>query len=151
MILELTRFASGSDSTLGLLTVDGVFECFICEDEKRETKIAGETRIPAGVYPIELRREGGMLSRYQAKFGKTEHPGMLWLRNVPNFEFIYIHIGNDDDDTEGCLLTGTGARKGSDGGGTVQSSTDSYLELYRKILYPIGRGEPVYIIVRDNL
>ena len=36
MKLELKRFSAGNDSTLGLMFVDGEFECFTLEDEYRE-------------------------------------------------------------------------------------------------------------------
>ena len=39
MKIELKRFSSQSDTTLGLLFVDGEFECFTLEDEYREEKI----------------------------------------------------------------------------------------------------------------
>ena len=51
MKLEVLRFSSQSDSTLGLLfdvTNGREFLCYTIEDEARETKVMGETRIPAG-------------------------------------------------------------------------------------------------------
>ena len=55
--MELThrRFKSDSNSTIGLLSIDCMFECFVCEDEYRSVKVKGETRIPAGRYEIKLR------------------------------------------------------------------------------------------------
>jgi len=31
---------------------------------------------------------------------------MLWLQNVPNFEYVYLHIGNVVENSEGCVLVG---------------------------------------------
>ena len=56
MELVVLRFSSQSDSTSGLLfekTPYGMFFlCYTLEDEKRDVKVAGETRIPAGKYKI---------------------------------------------------------------------------------------------------
>ena len=109
MKLEVLRFSSDSDSTLGVLfdtTNERKFLCFTLEDEFREIKISGETRIPAGTYNVTLRTEGGFNQRYNDKFGTDFNKGMLWVRDVPGFEYILIHIGNTDDNTEGCLLVG---------------------------------------------
>ena len=52
MRLLVQRFSSQNDSTNGLLyeiTDDGVrFLCYTLEDERRDEKIMGETRIPEG-------------------------------------------------------------------------------------------------------
>lgn len=146
MILTLERFQHGHDATLGLLRVNGIFECFTVEDEHREEKVDGETRIPAGVYPITLRNEGGMTQRYAEKF--PFHRGMLWLRDVPNFKYVYIHIGNTDDNTSGCILVNQGAMKVGDGGYGM-SSTPAYTALYEKIIKAMDSGETVYIVIED--
>ena len=115
------------------------------EDEHRVAKVRGETRIPAGRYQIELRTTGGMHSRYLTRFGSSWHRGMLWLRNVPGFSFIYIHIGNTDDDTEGCIVVGEGRDEVSR---SVRQSTNAYRQLYPRIASAIAR-EGVWITVRD--
>jgi len=106
MKLEVIRFSSQSDSTLGLLfdVTDGrKFLCFTIEDEARETKVKGETRIPAGTYKLKLRKEGGYHNRYVSKFGAM-HKGMIHVQDVPGFTYILWHTGNTDDHTDGCLL-----------------------------------------------
>ena len=90
MKLEVIRFSSQSESTLGMLfdvTNGKKFLCFTLEDEARETKVKGETRIPAGIYNLELRNEGGFNERYVKKFGSI-HKGMIHVLNVPNFDYI---------------------------------------------------------------
>ena len=72
MKLEVIRFSSQNDSTLGLLfdvTHGRKFLCFTLEDEARDTKVMGETRIPAGIYDLKLRTEGGYHNRFLKKFG----------------------------------------------------------------------------------
>ena len=108
MKLEVIRFSSQNDSTLGLLfdvTNGRKFLCFTLEDEDRETKVMSETRIPAGIYELKLRTTGGFHSRYSKKYGSW-HKGMIHVQNVPNFRYILWHTGNNDEHTAGCLLLG---------------------------------------------
>lgn len=147
MKLTLERFTNNGHATLSLLFVDGVFNCFGLEDEPREIKVSGETRIPAGEYQINLRAEGGMTQRYARRF-PTIHEGMLWLQDVPNFEWVYIHIGNREDHTDGCILTGQTASAASM---TVGMSTAAYEALYRKVRNAARDGDlSIEIIDRDT-
>ena len=154
MRLWLERFGYGSDSTLGKLhwMVDNgepEFLGFILEDERREVKVPGETCIPPGVYPVTLRAEGGMTQRYANRFPEM-HEGMAWIRSVPNFEYVYFHIGNTDDDSEGCLLTGTSPVILSDGEFQVARSTDAYKVLYPLIAAALASGEDVVLSVTEK-
>ena len=146
MKLELIRYTADQDSSGGLLMIDGKFFCYTCEDEKREIKIAGETRIPSGDYKIKLRNEGGMTKRYAAKY--DFHQGMIHLQDVPNYEWVYIHVGNTDDHTEGCLLVGYGANR-ADLENTVSRSRDAYTDLYKLILAAIAAGEEIEIKIKE--
>ena len=107
MKLEVLRFSSEADSTNGLLfevtDIGRKFLAYTLEDEARALKVRGETRVPAGIYKIELRKEGGFHERYTKKYPGI-HRGMLHVTDVPNFEYILIHTGNTDEHTAGCLL-----------------------------------------------
>lgn len=131
MKITINRFSSNDDATLSAVNVDGKFECFGLEDEYREVKVANETRIPAGVYDVNLRTTGGFHQRYLEKFPDF-HKGMLQVMDVPDFEYILIHIGNTDDDTAGCLILGQGAN--SAGELSVASSTYAYKSFYKKVI-----------------
>ncbi|MDJ0685406.1 MAG: DUF5675 family protein [Alphaproteobacteria bacterium] len=131
MQLTLTRFLATDDATFGLLRVDGAPECFTLEDEARDVKVMHETRIPAGTYRITLRDEGGMTGRYAKRFPEF-HRGMLWLRDVPGFEWIYIHLGNTDDDTSGCILVGQQPRLIPGRPLLLRDSAPAYRRLYAK-------------------
>ena len=139
MEIEVKRFAHGNDDTLGLLFVDCVFECFTLEDEYRSKKVKHETRIPEGRYKIELRNEGGMTAKYAEKY--DFHEGMLWLRDVPNFEYIYIHTGNNDDHSSGCLLVGDTCQTNLYKNGFIGNSRTAYERLYKKIVNAMKEGE----------
>ena len=147
MKLEVLRFSSQEDSTNGILfDVTGgerKFLCYTLEDEYREEKVSGETRIPAGTYDIVLRTVGGFHSRYVKKYGEM-HKGMLWVWDVPGFEYILIHTGNTDEHTAGCLLVGdTQQANFGSSNGMVGSSVNAYKRIYPPIAAAIESGEKV--------
>ena len=135
MRLELYRFSSQNESTLGILyivndeTNQKDFLCFTLEDQKREVKVYGETRIPKGTYKIEYRKEGGYHNNYSKRFPSI-HRGMLEIRDVPNFTHILLHCGNTDDDTDGCLLVGNVVSQNITKNGFLGQSTDCYKRIY---------------------
>lgn len=128
-------------STLGRLDVFGT-KVWTLEDPKQIHKIWGETRIPAGTYQITLRAAGGMHQRY--KKWHSEHKGMLYLRKVPLFEWVYIHVGNTPVDTNGCILVGLG--RGVD---HITSSRDAYKLIYPSIVDAI-RSDGCWIEIIDE-
>jgi len=155
MELLVKRIATGDESTIGAMYVidrdaevgdERSFRNFTMEDQPNEPKVPGETRIPAGRYRIKLRTEGGMHGRYSDKF--DWHRGMLWLQDVPNFTFVYIHYGNYEKDTDGCILTGDGAQSNVLDDGMVMSSVSAYTRLYQEIIDEVENGE-VWITIED--
>ena len=121
------------------------FLCYTLEDEYREVKIKGKTRVPAGTYPVVLRKEGGFNERYSKKFPDM-HIGMLHIINVLNFEYILIHVGNTDADTAGCLLVGNSQVSNLiQKDGFVGSSTNAYKDIYPEIAKALEEGQEVSI------
>jgi len=153
MNLEVVRFSSESDSTNGLLfdITDGKrkFLAYTLEDEYRKEKVMHETRIPAGKYEITLRTVGGFHAKYTKKYGEM-HKGMLWVRNVPGFEYILIHTGNTDEHTSGCLLLGdTQTNNQIKKDGFTGSSTQAYKRVYPPIADILDNGGSVNITYTD--
>ena len=132
--LEVLRYSSGADSTLGILSEMGdygrEFLCYTLEDEFREEKVSAETRIPEGTYDIKLRTTGGFNSRYLNKFGADWHRGMLHVQNVEGFEYILIHTGNTDEHTMGCLLVADTSQQNITKDGFIGASVDAYKRIY---------------------
>jgi len=141
MKLQVFRYNSDDDHTNSVLLVNGRYECDGLEDEFRAEKVMHETRIPAGVYKVELRTEGGFHQRYQKRFGQW-HEGMLWIKDVPGFEFILIHILNTDEGTSGCYGVGYAGRNNHN---WISNSTLAYRALYPKVKNAIKKGEEVTI------
>ena len=147
MKLEVIRYSSQKDSTLGMLfdvTKGRKFLCFTLEDEARDTKIMAETRIPAGIYELKLRTVGGFHGRYSKKYGSW-HKGMIHVQNVPNFRYILWHTGNNDEHTAGCLLLGDTSQQNVSKEGFIGGSTDAYKRIYPKIAKAIESGELVRV------
>tara|TARA_R100000008_G_scaffold82720_1_gene67283 strand:+ start:2583 stop:3080 length:498 start_codon:yes stop_codon:yes gene_type:complete len=160
MELEVIRFSSGTDSTNGiLLEIDRHapaphsegFRCkreflaYTLEDEHRDKKVYGETRIPDGVYKLGLRKEGGYHAKYSKRFSDI-HIGMLHVLNVPGFEYILIHCGNTDEHTAGCLLVGDSQENNQiTKDGFIGKSTQAYKRIYPRIAEAIDCEEKVTI------
>lgn len=148
MRLEVWRLMSGLDATIGLLfeTRDSHESlCFTLEDQAQPgTKVPGETRIPAGTYRITLRPEGGFHQRYAQRFPDF-HKGMLWIRDVPGFEYILLHCGVTDEDTAGCVLVGDGAMQNVTRRGRLLDSELAYRRIYPPIVRTLLLGGEVSI------
>jgi hypothetical protein len=150
MKYEVLRTSSGKDSTSGLLFEVSqnkrTFLAYTLEDEQRDVKVWGETRIPAGTYKLKLREEGGFHNRYLNKYGNTFHKGMIHVQDVPGFEYILWHTGNTDEHTAGCLIMGntqTNNRIAKDG--FIGSSVDAYKFVYPRVVSAIQAGIDVEV------
>ena len=158
MELEVIRFSSGTDSTNGILLeviqqgneIDGIFKqkkflAYTLEDEYRNEKVYGETRIPNGTFRVGLRKVGGYHAKYSKRFPHI-HIGMLHVLDVPGFEYILIHCGNTDEHTAGCLLVGDSQENNQiTKDGFIGKSTQAYKRIYPRIAEAIDCGEKVTI------
>ena len=150
--LEVLRYSSGADSTLGLLSEVGPegreFLAYTLEDEWREEKVSAETRIPEGTYDIKLRTTGGFHSLYANKFGDW-HKGMLHVQDVPGFEYILIHTGNTDEHTMGCLLVADTSQQNITKEGFIGASTSAYKRGYPSLAQWLLDGNKLNITYID--
>ena len=145
MKLDVVRTQFGKDATNGMLFIDGVFECYTLEDQYQAVKVMHETCIPEGEYEIKLRTVGGFHAKYTKRYGSM-HKGMLWLQDVPGFEYILIHTGNTDEHTSGCLIIGeTQQDLDVNFNGMVGASAVAYKKLYPKVAGALLNGEKVTI------
>ena len=151
MELEVIRFSSGTDSTNGILIdkTNNKFLAYTLEDEYRDEKKFGETRIPEGTYKLGLRKVGGYHTKYSKRFSDI-HIGMLHVLDVPNFEYILIHCGNTDEHTAGCLLVGDSQENNQiTKDGFIGKSTQAYKRIYPEIAKAIKIGQDVTITYKD--
>jgi hypothetical protein len=138
MIIKITRRYYTDKTTIGEIDIDGEsLGIFSLEDVTRFFKIMGKTAIPAGKYMANI--------TYSNRFGRY----MLELLAVPGFLFIRMHTGNDEKDTEGCILTGM--TRSVD---TVYNSVAAYTILWGRvheyIKDPMKHVDPIWVEVKDT-
>ncbi|MBI3778933.1 MAG: RHS domain-containing protein, partial [Gammaproteobacteria bacterium] len=85
-----------------------------------ENAYAGENGdknpIPPGTYSAFVRRD--------------HNPNRVELKNVPGFENVQIHVGNEPDDVEGCFAVGT--KRSRDWVGPSTSAIKKILQIIQK-------------------
>lgn len=133
MILRLEREPTFDGTTLGDLFVNGLWTCFTLEDAVRDgEKIAHETAIPAGRYPVTITKS--------LRFGRM----LPLIEGVSGFEGIRIHPGNTKADTSGCILVGLAKNISTR---QIESSRAALDFLQPQIAHAIAAGEDVRLDV----
>jgi hypothetical protein len=133
--LELLRYSDANECTQGLLFLNGLFFCHTLEDEFKEKKVAGETRIPEGTYKLGLQLADTPLTikyreRYPAFF--KHH---IEITNIPDYSGVYLHPGTNHEHTRGCPLVGGNIGNNTVEAGKLTNSARDWERLYR-IVYP---------------
>lgn len=136
MLLNLIRIRRIGAATIGKMFINGGFECWTLEDAYHEQKVPHETCIPMGAYRIDVRTS----PRFTPIYGHK----MLWVKDVPGFEYILIHRGNTVSDTSGCILVGADTA-----GSKLLRSTEAYDKFYNKVAPAVNAGEIVMLGVID--
>lgn len=162
--ITVDRFPSTKEWTLSEFSILGVKRGVGVEDEKRDVKVFGETRIPNGIYELELTvspkfsksyyaDENGYLSTTKTIRFNKEHL-LIHVKEVPGFDRILWHWGNTDLDTHGCYIVGSyfGDTKGRKG---VISSRVKYVEIY-PIIYGLiknnqAKGLKTFVEYKDKI
>lgn len=154
MDLLLRRYSDDGRSTAGLLFLkDGDrlrFLCHTLEDEHRDEKVKGETRIRSGFYALGIKREDTPLTLKSRKSYGPWFKYFIELLGVANFSHVYVHAGNTDAHTDGCLLLGRTATSVPGVGQSVGASVLATQEFY-SLVYPVlERGDKVHLAIEDE-
>lgn len=147
--LSLLRFSDEGETTIGLLSINDQFYCYTLEDTYHEEKIAGETRIPAGSYPISFKKEETALTlKYRERYPEwfTFH---LQLQNVQGFDSIYIHNGGDHTHTEGCILVSDSLNVSNEKT-FLSNSRETFKRLYGYLNEQLDNNIPIRITIYDE-
>lgn len=136
--------------TIGRLYLDGSLLCNTLEDTDRgldwtmtpsdiaAIKQPGKTAIPTGRYRV--------VFDWSSRFGKTEYAienKIPLVQGVKGFTYIRIHAGNDEGDTEGCILLGENKAVGK-----VLNSRYWCKRLNERLWLPWTAGSPIWLTVR---
>ena len=155
----LLRMYDNHHDTLGMWFFNDIQKnlryVFTLEDEYRAVKVHGETRIPAGRYELRIRKVGRVYESYynhknEAVRALTRKYGTIQIMDVPKFQYVLAHIGNDEDDTDACVLMGNKADNNSNKEGFIAESTNAYIILASMIFAAIERGERAFITIIDQ-
>lgn len=146
----LQRYSDDKNSTLGMMFVDNKFYCYTLEDEYREVKVKGETRIPAGRYELILNKVLTPLTqKYRKKYKFFKYH--IQLKDVPLFNNIYIHVGNYDENTDGCILVGDSANNNQFEKGMISHSFRAFERFYTLVYPTLEQGnKKVFINIRNE-
>jgi len=149
MKLKLVRYSDNGNSTLGLLFIDGKFFCYTLEDEFREVKVKGETRIHSGTYQLGINNNLTPLTeKYRRRYNWFENH--IQIMNVPGFNSVYIHIGNTEENTDACILVGNSPNNNQIEKGFLGYSGPAFEKLYFNIFPLLKGGEEITIEIVDN-
>lgn len=141
MKLELKRIALKPNYTIGKLSINGTYYCDTIEDKVIDlnkngkfddglSKVMHQTAIPYGTFKVVV--------NYSPKF-KRELPRLL---DVPYFEGILIHNGNDQNSSSGCIIVGENKTVGK-----VTNSTFYMNNLTARIKDAQNKGETITITI----
>lgn len=145
MLLTIKRIRQGKNSTLSEIYLDGSFVCYGLEDSVRDRKVKGSTAIPAGRYRLGVNNYGGMNSRYKKDYPNM-HRGMIEIMHIPEYSYVYIHVGNNFSHTAGCLLVGKSFVY-EDKDYILSQSAKAYKMLYPLLIETVIRGDAAIEIV----
>jgi hypothetical protein len=159
---DLQRYSDDGFSTLGIWYekfVGGkkpLFWGHILEDEHRDKKLAGDTRIWGGkVYEIGIMQELTPLTEKDLNDPRLPFfERHLWIKDVDGFSGVYIHIGNKDGHTEACVLMGDVAGSnmrtiGNDG--SLSESVNCYSRFYQYLYPKLKTGDRAFVHVRNEI
>lgn len=143
MEIKVNRIAKRQGYTIGKLSVDGKYFCDTLEDADRglwqdmplekikKLKVYGQTAIPTGRYAVTL---DVVSPKFKDREWARPYGGKIpRLLNVPGFDGVLIHVGNDSSNTSGCILVGRNTVVGK-----VTDSTATFHSLMKKLLAAKG-------------
>ena len=120
-------------STIGNLYLNGEWLCDTLELPYKDNQ-RSISCIPAGQYKVRM--------RYPRESATRDYLHLL-IQDVPNRDFILVHIGNKSSDTRGCVLVGIGTEQ------DFVKNSRLAMELLMKELLNLG-GTNINLIIKNK-
>jgi hypothetical protein len=141
--LTILRYLDDGETTLGLIFLRNKFFAYTLEDAHNEVKIEKKTRIPAGVYKVDFNKNlTDLTKKYRNTYGSW-FDFHLEIKHIPNFQNVYIHVGNTHDHSDGCILIADGVSAGTSK--SLQYSRNAFERFYKTTSALLKSNEPVTI------
>ena len=161
ILQRYSRVIENGGSSQGIFTEKTLNNPFIShslEDEKRDVKLSGETRIPAGFYELKIWNDGKNPNQWVLDHRvKYNLNGENWFKfpievtKVPGFSGVLIHTGTDQSHTEGCiLLDDTIGNNTVDAANQGARSLQAVKRFYLKTYPVLESGGKAFLEVRDE-
>ena len=166
MELLIKRQPSETDGTGGMMTVgqlfiNQMFQCLTLEDQIRPAGefVFGKTAIPAGRYQIIINRS----ERFSQIAGHDvflplilDLPGNKTMFGAHSIDEAgcRLHAGNDEFDTEGCILLGLVRGKVCDAKGNflaygILQSATAFAAVFALISAALAKSESVFLTIQN--
>jgi hypothetical protein len=124
---------------------------FTLEDQHRDVKVKGDTRIPAGIYPLKIHKADTPLTLKHRKVYGPWFKYHIEIADIPNFSGVYIHAGNDELHTEGCVLGGDSILNNMIVSRNQLLSSMAAIKRFYTDIYPrLEAGEVCTLEIRDE-
>ena len=154
----IQRYSDNGKSSQGLLfnkAVPHLLFCHVLEDEFREVKVLGETRIDAGLFELKIRKEDSPLTiehrkQYNEGFDKPWFFYHIEITGLPRHKFCYFHAGNKETHTDGCPLLNDTANNNSIEAGDMSRSRQATKRFYDLVYPHLLAGGRAFVEIRDE-
>jgi len=156
------RLWSNNEQTFGFIRdTKRLYKAWVLEDEYRDKKVKGETRIPAKKYFLGIRKQDTPLTlkhreSYNSKFKDDKGNFIEWFKyhievlDVENFSGIYYHSGVDQTHTDGCQLLADICNLTSDK--NPLSSSLTAVKRFYDLVYPLlEKNIQVTVTIKDEI
>lgn len=156
VILTIDRFRTAHRSTLGYMTLhDKRIDWFTLEDGPSPaadgSKVAGETRIPAGTYALTL-VASNMAEDRRKRWPAWHTLGIIRLVSVDGFRYINFHDGESIEHTDGCVLVAASARiMPAHKPARLAESERGYEMFYREVAGRLAAGEDGRVTIGERM
>lgn len=139
-IINLTRLQKTEEYQNGIINLNGNF--FASLENGFSQKY-----VPIGIYEIKKREVlSGLTKRYRKKFDWFDWH--LELQDVPNADYVYLHVGNNEGDTDACpLIANTIDFTPATSKGFIGESVDGFARFYA-IVSELLENDRVFINIK---